>query len=128
MAYPDIFSGVLQPIYQAPSRKVIQIDGKVTVDFDIMSELNLSDEYERPITIDVAVEEALTGRRQNVSKQITLHKYKYTMELIKTSEYYKPGLKYTTFVRDKTVILFMKKKKLYFICVKQLFFFFLFYH
>ncbi|XP_044019727.1 CD109 antigen-like isoform X2 [Aphidius gifuensis] len=99
MAYPDIFSGVLQPIYQAPSRKVIQIDGKVTVDFDIMSELNLSDEYERPITIDVAVEEALTGRRQNVSKQITLHKYKYTMELIKTSEYYKPGLKYTAFIK-----------------------------
>lgn len=58
----------------------------------------LTDEYERPIMIDVIVEEELTTRRQNASTQITLHKHKYTMELIKTSEYFKPGLKYTAFV------------------------------
>ncbi|XP_034936868.1 CD109 antigen-like isoform X2 [Chelonus insularis] len=98
-AYPDIFSGVLQPIYQAPIRKVIPIDGKVTIDFDIASELQLTDEYERPIELEVTVEEALTGRRQNTSMQMTLHKHKYTMELIKTSEYYKPGLKYTAFIK-----------------------------
>ncbi|XP_076646328.1 thioester-containing protein 1 allele R1 isoform X2 [Halictus rubicundus] len=97
--YPDIFSGVIQPIYQQPVRKVIPIDGKVVVDFDIESELRLSDEYERPVVIDVAVEESLTGRRQNTSMQVTLHKHKYTVELIKTSEYYKPGLKYTAFVK-----------------------------
>lgn len=89
---------MLQPIFQAPIRKVVPIDGKVTVDFDIASELRLTDEYERPIELEVAVEEALTGRRQNVSMQMTLHKHKYTMELIKTSDYYKPGLKYTAFV------------------------------
>lgn len=100
-AYPDIFSGVLQPIFQAPIRKVVPIDGKVTVDFDIASELRLTDEYERPIELEVAVEDGLTGRRQNVSMQMTLHKHKYTMELIKTSDYYKPGLKYTAFVRKK---------------------------
>lgn len=48
--------------------------------------------------LDVTVEESLTGRRQNTSTHITLHKNKYTMDLIKTSEYYKPGLKYTAFV------------------------------
>ncbi|XP_015122489.1 CD109 antigen isoform X1 [Diachasma alloeum] len=98
-AYPDFFSGVLQPIFTPPVRKVLPIDGKVTVDFDIASELKLSDEYERPIEIEATVEEALTGRRQNVSTQMTLHKHKYTMELIKTSEYYKPGLKYTAFIK-----------------------------
>ncbi|KAG7209379.1 hypothetical protein KM043_015478 [Ampulex compressa] len=98
-AYPDIFSGVIQPIFQQPVRKVVPIDGKVTVDFDILHELRLTDEYERPIMIDVAVEESLTGRRQNTSMQLTLHKHKYTMELIKTSEYYKPGLKYTAFIK-----------------------------
>jgi len=60
--------------------------------------LRLTDEYERPIMIDVVVEEELTTRRQNASIQITLHKHKYTMELIRTSEYFKPGLKYTAFV------------------------------
>ncbi|XP_063973145.1 CD109 antigen-like isoform X2 [Diachasmimorpha longicaudata] len=98
-AYPDIFSGVLQPIFTPPVRKVLPIDGKVTVDFDIATELKLSDEYERPIEIEATVEEALTGRRQNVSTQMTLHKHKYKMELIKTSEYYKPGLKYTAYIK-----------------------------
>ncbi|XP_066596179.1 CD109 antigen-like isoform X2 [Prorops nasuta] len=99
-AYPDIFSGIIQPIFQSPVRKVLSnFTGKATVDFDIMSELRLSDDYERPIMIDVAVEEALTGRRQNTSMKMTLYKHKYTMELIKTSEYYKPGLKYTAFIK-----------------------------
>ncbi|XP_017758263.1 PREDICTED: CD109 antigen-like isoform X2 [Eufriesea mexicana] len=97
--YPDIFSGVIQPIYQQPVRKVIPIDGKVIVDFNIHDELRLTDEYERPVMIDVTVEESLTGRRQNTSTHITLHKHKYTMDLIKTSEYYKPGLKYTAFIK-----------------------------
>lgn len=60
--------------------------------------LRMGDEYERSIQIDVTVEEALTGRRQNTSFEVMLHRYKYKMELIKTSEYYKPGLKYTAFV------------------------------
>ncbi|XP_071560506.1 thioester-containing protein 1 allele S3 isoform X2 [Temnothorax nylanderi] len=98
-AYPDIFSGVIQPIFQQPVRKVVPINGKVTIDFDILSELRLTDEYERPIMIDVVVEEELTTRRQNASAQITLHKHPYTMELIRTSEYFKPGLKYTAFLK-----------------------------
>ncbi|RLU17945.1 hypothetical protein DMN91_010185 [Ooceraea biroi] len=98
-AYPDIFSGVIQPIFQQPVRKVVPIDGKVTVDFDILTELRLTDEYERPIMIDAVVEEELTTRRQNTSVQVTLHKHKYTMELIKSSEYFKPGLKYTAFIK-----------------------------
>ncbi|XP_012136997.1 thioester-containing protein 1 allele R1 isoform X2 [Megachile rotundata] len=98
-AHPDIFSGVIQPIYQQPVRKVLPIDGKVVVDFDIHSELRLTDDFERPVMIDVTVEESLTGRTQNTSTQIILHKHKYKMELIKTSEYYKPGLKYTAFIK-----------------------------
>ncbi|RLU17946.1 hypothetical protein DMN91_010186 [Ooceraea biroi] len=98
-AYPDIFSGVIQPIFQQPVRKVVPIDGKITVDFDILTELRLTDEYERPIMIDAVVEEELTTRRQNTSVQVTLHKHKYTMELIKSSEYFKPGLKYTAFIK-----------------------------
>lgn len=38
-AYPDIFSGVIQPIFQQPVRKVVPINGKVTIDFGILSEL-----------------------------------------------------------------------------------------
>ncbi|XP_021920080.1 CD109 antigen-like isoform X2 [Zootermopsis nevadensis] len=97
--YPTYYSGLLQPIFQNPVRKVVPIDGKVNVEFDIAKDLKLGDDYERSIQIDVAVEEALTGRRQNTTFEVMVHKYKYKMELIKTSEYFKPGLKYTAFVK-----------------------------
>ncbi|XP_023714120.1 CD109 antigen isoform X3 [Cryptotermes secundus] len=97
--YPTYYSGLLQPIFQNPVRKVVPIDGKANVEFDITKDLQLGEEYERSVQIDVTVEEALTGRRQNTTFEVMLHKYKYKMELIKTSEYFKPGLKYTAFVK-----------------------------
>ncbi|PSN57619.1 hypothetical protein C0J52_00529 [Blattella germanica] len=97
--YPTYYSGLLQPIFQNPVRKVLPIDGKVAVEFNIAKDLQLGDEYERSVQIDVAVEEELTGRRQNVTKEVMLHRYKYRMEIIKTSEYYKPGLMYTAYVK-----------------------------
>ncbi|GFG28314.1 hypothetical protein Cfor_11328, partial [Coptotermes formosanus] len=97
--YPTYYSGLLQPIFQNPVRKVVPIDGKASVEFDITKDLRLTDEYERSVQIDVTVEEALTGRRQNTSFEVMLHKYKYKMEVIKTSESFKPGLKYTAFIK-----------------------------
>lgn len=38
-AFPDIYSPVLQPVYQSPIRKVVKIEGKATVDFDIVNDL-----------------------------------------------------------------------------------------
>lgn len=59
---------------------------------------SLKNDYERVIQFDVTVKEELTGRKQNNSAQTILHKHKYSLELVKTSEYFKPGLKYTVFV------------------------------
>ncbi|KAK4880764.1 hypothetical protein RN001_008910 [Aquatica leii] len=97
--YPTIYSGVIQPIFQTPVRKVVPIEGSATVDFDIANELNLGDEYERTVVVDVTIEESLTGRRQNNSVEVHLHKYDHKMELIKTADYYKPGLKYTAYIK-----------------------------
>lgn len=58
----------------------------------------LVDDFERDIRFDVTVIEGLTERKQNTSSLLTLYKYKYKMELIKTSDSFKPGLKYTAFV------------------------------
>lgn len=106
--YPTIYSGVIQPIFQNPIRKVVPIDGSATVEFDVANELKLSDEYERTVIIDVTIEEALTGRRQNNSMEVHLHKYDYKMEIVKTADYYKPGLKYTAYIKvsnhDRTPI------------------------
>lgn len=97
--YPTIYSGVIQPIFQNPVRKVIEIDGSATVDFDVTRELGLDDEYERTVIVDVIIEEALTSRRQNNSAEVHIHKYDHRMELVKTSDYYKPGLVYVAYVK-----------------------------
>lgn len=94
---------MIQPIFQNPIRKVIPINGSVTVSFDVAKELKLSDEYERTVVVDVTVEEALTGRRQNNSILVHIHKFDYKMELVKTADYYKPGLKYTAYVSKSTI-------------------------
>ncbi|KAG5896879.1 hypothetical protein JTB14_033520 [Gonioctena quinquepunctata] len=97
--YPTIYSGVIQPIFQNPIRKVLEIDGTTSVEFDIERDLGLNDEYERTVIVDVTVEEKPTGRRQNNSVEVHIHKYNYQMQLIKTSDYFKPGLKYTAYVK-----------------------------
>ncbi|XP_019757340.2 CD109 antigen [Dendroctonus ponderosae] len=98
-AYPTIYSGVIQPIYQTPIRKVVKIDGSSLVEFDIEKDLRLNDEYERVVIVDVTIEEAHTGRRQNNSAQVHIHKYKYKMDLIKTADYFKPGLSYVAYIK-----------------------------
>ncbi|KAJ8921010.1 hypothetical protein NQ315_015806 [Exocentrus adspersus] len=97
--FPTIFSGVLQPIFQTPYRKVLEIDGSVTVEFDIDQDLGLNDEYERVVVVDAVIQEMPTGRSQNNSVEVHIHKYDYRMELIKTANYFKPGLKYTAYVK-----------------------------
>ncbi|CAG9853917.1 unnamed protein product [Phyllotreta striolata] len=97
--FPTIYSGVIQPIFQNPVRKVFDIDGSASVEFDIERDLGLNDEYERIVVVDVAIEEHLTGRRQNNSVEVHIHKYDYHMELVKSADYFKPGLKYTAYVQ-----------------------------
>ncbi|KAJ8965945.1 hypothetical protein NQ317_008000, partial [Molorchus minor] len=97
--YPTIYSGVIQPIFQNPVRKVLPIEGSASVDFDIDRDLALNDEYERTVIIDVVIEEQLTGRRQNNSVEVHIHKYDYQMDLVKTADYFKPGLAYTAYVK-----------------------------
>lgn len=96
--YPTIYSGVIQPIFQNPIRKVVDIDGTATVEFDIEKDLGLNNEYERTVVVDVTVEEFPTGRRQNNSVEILIHKYDYQMNIIKTADYFKPGLIYVAYV------------------------------
>lgn len=101
-AYPVLWLGAVQPFIQDNIvRKVVQVDGKGSVEFDIRDELKIEGDYERYVNIEAIFEEELTGRRQNGSTQITIHKFKYDMELTKESNDYKPGLPFNVFVKVK---------------------------
>jgi CD109 antigen len=101
-AYPVLWLGSVQPFVQDTIvRKVIQVDGKGSTEFDIREELKIEGDYERYVNIEAIFEEELTGRRQNGSTQITIHKFKYNLELIKEAEEYKPGLPFNMYIRAK---------------------------
>lgn len=94
-AFPTLYVGSLQPFErQIISRKVMPIDGRVTVEFNIQNELRLADETERDVIIEAVVEEALTGRKQNSTGKVTIRLHKYKIDITGPSSF-KPGLPYT---------------------------------
>ena len=97
--YPRSKSGSLQPIFSEPLRQVVDISGKVDVEFDLAKELKLGDDYAKEIVFDVVVEEDKTQRRQNNTNSLTLFKYPFKLELVKTADAYKPGMPYTAFLK-----------------------------
>ena len=60
--------------------------------------LRLREDYIRELQFTAYVREELTGRVQNATSKITIYRYPYKMSLIRTSDSFKPGLKYTAFV------------------------------
>lgn len=96
--FPKIYGSFQPLISNLITRKVIQIDGKGTVEFDIKDELNFNKNYEQTIQIEAVVEEEPSGRKQNTTYEVTLHKSKYRIELQKSAPHYKPGLPFVTTV------------------------------
>merc|ERR1719334_599190 len=97
--YPRYKSGYLQPIFSEPLRQVIDISGKVDVEFKLAKELKLSDDYSKEVVFDVVIEEEKTQRRQNNTNSLMLYKYPYKLELVKTADAFKPGMPYTCFLK-----------------------------
>ena len=63
----------------------------------------LKEDYIRELEFTAYVKEELTERVQNSSSTITVYKYPYRMQFIRTSDSFKPGLKYTAFVRKFSI-------------------------
>ncbi|XP_058125769.1 thioester-containing protein 1 allele R1-like [Anopheles coustani] len=81
------------------TRKVIPIDGKGSVEFDLREELRLEGDYTRKVVVEAVVEEELTGRKQNATSKVTIHDRRYKLELVKSDDNFKPGLPYTTWLK-----------------------------
>ncbi|XP_040577960.1 LOW QUALITY PROTEIN: thioester-containing protein 1 allele R1-like [Lepeophtheirus salmonis] len=97
--FPKYKSGLLQPIFINPIRKVVPIDGEVEVSFNIAKELNIRDDYSREIIFDVEIKEFLTDRVQNNTALYPMYKYDYKLEMVRTADAYKPGMPYTAYIK-----------------------------
>lgn len=99
-AYPDFRFHYVQPFERdVITRKTVPIDGKGSVEFDLRDEIKLEGDYTRNIVIEAVVEEELTGRKQNASSKVKIYDRAYNMELVKSSEKFKPGLPYTAWLK-----------------------------
>ncbi|GAB0100916.1 Alpha-macroglobulin, receptor-binding [Sergentomyia squamirostris] len=97
--YPKFFGSYQPFVSDLISRKVAKIDGKASVEFDIIEELKFKEDWQRDITVEAIVEEELTGRKQNTSKSVTLYRTRYEVELIKSSDRFKAGLPFIVRVK-----------------------------
>ncbi|XP_068218547.1 LOW QUALITY PROTEIN: CD109 antigen-like [Palaemon carinicauda] len=96
---PTYKYGYLQAPYDDPIRVVKQMKGKVDITVDLQGDLRLKGDYARELVITAFVQEELTGRVQNASNTITVYRYPYRISLVRTSDSFKPGLKYTAFLK-----------------------------
>lgn len=113
-AYPVFYSGVIQPIFQAPLRRVEHLKGHLALQLSLGSELNLREGEAatgvgggrggRRLMLEASLEEALTGRRHNVSALLWLHRTRSYISH-QAPMFYNPGLPYT--IQVGYIILFM---------------------
>ncbi|KAK4294086.1 hypothetical protein Pmani_033266 [Petrolisthes manimaculis] len=96
---PTYKYGYLQAPYDDPIRVVKQIKGKTDITIDILNDARLKGDYARELEITAYVQEELTGRVQNATSHITVYRHPYALTLIRTSDSFKPGLKYTAFLK-----------------------------
>uniref|UniRef100_A0A6E8VV34 CD109 antigen n=1 Tax=Anopheles coluzzii TaxID=1518534 RepID=A0A6E8VV34_ANOCL len=97
---PEFQFNYVQPFAKdVITRKVIPIDGKGSVEFDLREDIHLEGDYSRNIVIEAVVEEELTGRKQNASAKVMIYDRRYKMELVKSDDNFKPGLPYTAWLK-----------------------------
>nr|XP_045619400.1 CD109 antigen-like isoform X4 [Procambarus clarkii] len=96
---PTYKYGYLQAPYDDPIRVVKQMKGKADIVIDLQGDARLKGDYARELEVTAYVEEELTGRVQNATSRLTVYRYPYALKLIRTSDSFKPGLKYTAFLK-----------------------------
>ncbi|GFT73842.1 CD109 antigen [Nephila pilipes] len=78
----------------------IKIDGSVTVYLNLLKDLSLrTDFFKREIEFFALVEEEETGHKYNTTNTMWIYDKDIKIDLIRTSETFKPGLKYTAFLK-----------------------------
>lgn len=84
--------------YRSPLKvaKIVDVDGKNDVEFDIKEELELRT-INNAVTVDIEATftEQLSGREHSASKTVTIHTTPHEIELRQSSDKIKPGLPFT---------------------------------
>ena len=83
--------------------KIVDVDGKKDVEFDIREELWIFDiETDKTILIEAKFIEELSGKEHKGSTNVTIHKTAHKIEIAESNEKFKPGLPYSIIAYVKT--------------------------
>ena len=98
--FPRYKSSNLQPVFDHPVRRVVDIAGQIDVEFkELAKDLALNQDFARQIVFDVQVKEDNTERIENNTAVYTMFKYQHKLQLVKTADAFKPGMQYTAFLK-----------------------------
>ncbi|XP_039950325.1 CD109 antigen isoform X1 [Bactrocera tryoni] len=90
----------IKPLYhhygmniQPEATKMVYVDGKGHVEFDLSKDLNIGGErtYVPPLKVLATMKEKLTGNTQNATATINLHSERYRIEGVNVPTNYQPG-------------------------------------
>lgn len=82
-------------------RKVVKLNGKGAVEYDIDADLRLTEEYFQELQMDAVVEEERTGRKQSAKTIINIRKSPFYIRNLSPVNNYKPGLPFEIIVQVK---------------------------
>lgn len=84
---------------QVISTKTGTINGSAIVEFLFKGDLKIQQKYDRQYILDVTVQDALNGQRQNSSSALGVYVNDYKIMFANAPDYFKPGLHYHVKVR-----------------------------
>ncbi|XP_026487589.2 thioester-containing protein 1 allele S3-like [Vanessa tameamea] len=93
-AYAVFFSGLLQPVFSTPARKVMDFNGQADIVYDLKTDLDLAEDAARPLVVEAVLEEKDTLIRQNITTRILLLRTPYRLK-VTAPDRFKPTLPYT---------------------------------
>ncbi|XP_055375533.1 thioester-containing protein 1 allele R1 [Condylostylus longicornis] len=97
--YPKFYQSLQPFILGLITRKVVPLDGKAYIEFDIKDELNFKEDYRRDILLEATVEEQYTGRKQNTSTVVSLYRDRYSIEAVRIPKYYVPNVPFDILIK-----------------------------
>ncbi|XP_045774990.1 C3 and PZP-like alpha-2-macroglobulin domain-containing protein 8 [Maniola jurtina] len=92
-AYAVFFSGLLQPVFSTPARKVVDFNGQANVVYDLKTDLDLAEDAARPLVVEAVLEENNTLIKQNITSRILLLRTPYRLK-VTAPDRFKPTLPY----------------------------------
>jgi hypothetical protein len=82
-----------------PVKKVLSISGKQIVEFDVQTDLGITDQRARSVGISIEILDKLSGSTQNASTNVRIEQFVYSVVFLKNQATWKKNLPFTVKIK-----------------------------